>query len=80
VYSTRFVRGTDTPLQTLRIFINSLGSCHSLFDSQVTFVQVVCFSQEHTVIGRLAASTSSVRYQVPSLFLPSSRCTLDNTV
>ena len=30
--------------------------------------------------GRLAASTSSVRYQVPSLSLPFSRCTLDKTV
>jgi len=66
------------PLQTLRIFISSLGSSQSLFDSQVTFVQVVCFSQEHTVRGRLAASTNSVRYQVPSLSLPSSSRLLKN--
>lgn len=80
MYSTTFVRGTVTPLQTLRMVISSLGSVQSLFDSQVTFVQVLCFSQEHTVTGRLASSTSSVRYQVPSLSLPFSRCTLDKTV
>ena len=80
MYSTTFVRGTVTPLQTLPMVISSLGSAQSLFDSQVTFVQVLCFSQEHTVTGRLAASTNSVRYQVPSLSLPFSRCTIDKTV
>ena len=80
MYSTSFVRGTATSLQTLRIFINCVGLSQSLFDSQLTFAQVVCFSQEHTFIGRLAASTSSVLYQVPSLSVPSSKCTAGNTV
>ena len=80
MYSTRLVRGTETPLQTLRIFINCVGSSQSVFDSQAIFVQVVCLSQEHTFTGRLAASTSSVLYQVPSLSVPSSKCTAGNTV
>ena len=80
MYSTRFVRGIETPLQILRTVISSLGSFHSLFDSQLTSVQVVRLSHEQTVTGRLEASTSSVRYQVPSFSLPSSKCTLDSTV
>ena len=80
MYSTRFVRGTETPLQTLRIFISCVGSSQLPFDSQLTSVQVVCLSQEHTFTGRLAASTSSVLYQVPSLSVPSSKCTAGNTV
>ena len=80
MYSTIFRVGTETSLQTFRIFISWVGASQSVFDSHVTFVQVVCFSQEHTVTGRLAASTTSVRYQVPSLSVPSSRCTLGNTV
>ena len=80
MYSTRFVRGTETPLQSLRIFINCVGSSHSGFDSQLTSVQVLCLSHEHTFTGRLAASTSSVLYQLPSLSVPSSKCTAGNTV
>ena len=37
MYSTRFVRGTATSLQALRIFINCVGSSQSLFDSQTDF-------------------------------------------
>ena len=80
MYSTRFVRGTETPLQSLPIFINCVGSSQSGFDSHLTSVQVLCLSQEHTFTGRLAASTSSVLYQVPSLSVPSSKCTAGNTV
>ena len=36
------------------------GRSQSLFDSQVTCTQAVCFSQEHTFTSRPAASTSSV--------------------
>src|SRR5262245_15884279 len=63
-YFNSFMRGTETSLQIFRIFINSLGAFQSLFDSQVTFTQVVCFSQEHTFWSRPPASSSSVRYQV----------------
>ena len=75
-YFNSFMRGTETSLQIFRIFINSLGAFQSLFDSQVTFTQVVFFSQEHTFWSRPVASASSVRYQVVGLSLPSSKCTL----
>src|SRR3970040_835616 len=78
MYSTIFRVGTETSLQTFRIFINWVGASQSLFDSQVTFVQVVCFSQEHTVTGRLAASTRWGRYQVPGLSVRSSKCNVGN--
>lgn len=80
MYSTRFVRGTETALQTLRISINCVGSSQSVFDSHLTFAQVVCLSQEQIFTGRLTASTSSVLYQAPSLSAPSSKCTAGNTV
>ena len=73
MYSTKFVRGTATSLPTLRTCINCVGSSQPAFDSQMIFVQVICRSQEHTFTGRLASSTSSVLYQVPSLSVPSSK-------
>src|SRR5437773_752612 len=74
-YFNIFRRGTETSLQTFRIFISSVGACQLLFDSQATFTQVILFSQEHTFTSRPAASTSSVRYDVLGLSLPSSKCT-----
>ena len=47
-YSNNFTRGTEVSLQTLRMFISSVGESHSLLESQVTCTQVVFFSQEHT--------------------------------
>jgi hypothetical protein len=58
MYSTIFKVSAETSLQSLRTFISWVGASQSLFDSQVTFVQLVCFSQEHTVTGRLPASTN----------------------
>ena len=67
--SNNFMRGTETSLQTFRMFISSVGVFQSLFDSQVTCTQVVCFSQEHTFSGRPAASSSSVRYEMSEFVL-----------
>src|SRR5580765_207107 len=78
--SHSFRRGTETSLQTFRIFISSVGLFQSLFDSQVTCTQVVCFSQEHTFSGRPAAFSSSVRYKTPSLSLAFSKCTPGTSV
>ena len=46
------MRGTETSLQTFRIFISSVGLFQSLFDSQVTCTQEIFFSQEHTFSRR----------------------------
>src|SRR5690348_18365109 len=73
--SHSFKRGTETLLQTFRMFISSVGLFQSLFDSQVTCAQAVFLSQEHTFVGRPSGPSSSVRYNIPSLFLPFSKCT-----
>src|SRR5436190_24195357 len=39
-YFNIFRRGTETSLQTFRIFISSVGAAQSLFDSQATFMQL----------------------------------------
>ena len=47
---------TEVSLQTLRIFIISIGVLESLFDSQVTCAQEIFFNQEHTFTPRPKAS------------------------
>lgn len=59
-YFNSFMGGTETSLHTFLTLISSVGEAQSFFDSQPTFTQVVCFSQEHTFTSRPAASTSSV--------------------
>ena len=41
------MRGTETSLQTFSTFISSVGLFQSLFESQVTFTQVVFFAGAH---------------------------------
>jgi hypothetical protein len=42
------------------MFTSSVGVSQSFFDSQPTFTQGVCFSQEHIFMSRPAESTNSV--------------------
>ena len=53
-YSNNFRRGTETPLQTLRILMSSVGA-HSFFDSQATFTtdRLEPGANLHVVAGRI---------------------------